>query len=285
MTETMTPDLHMHTTSSDGLLSPRELVRRAAASGVTLMAITDHDSLDGVDSLRGVETEIPVLTGTELSLRDMHGLHLLGYGMGDAAEFRSVIHDLADKRRNRARRMVEKLTALGMPIDYDELCAHCGGSVGRMHIAREMLAKGYVRHTQQAFDRWIGEDGPAYESGERLNMAEALELMRRCGFVPVLAHPAELELPSQALTALLEKWQGMGLLGVEVYHLSQRKFGFDRLDSLARRMGLLVTGGSDFHAEGDARHGMPGCTAVYWRRAEDDVAALLSAMKEAQKKP
>lgn len=272
----------MHTTSSDGVLMPRELVRLAAESGVTLMAITDHDSMDGVDSLRGVETEIPVLTGTELSLRDMHGLHLLGYGCTEAAEMREVIRDLADKRLNRARLMVEKLTSLGMPIDYDELCAHCGGSVGRMHIAREMLARGYVRHTQQAFDRWIGEDGPAYVSGERLSMAEALPLMQRNGFVPVLAHPAELELPTQSLTALLEKWQGMGLRGVEVYHPSQKKYGFDRLETLTRRMGLLVTGGSDFHAAGDAKHGMPGCTAVHWRRAEEDVGLLTSAMKDAQ---
>ena len=243
------------------------------------MAITDHDSLDGVDSLRGAETEIPVLTGTELSLRDMHGLHLLGYGRGEAPEFRSAIRDLADKRLNRARLMVERLTAMGMPIDYDELCAHCGGSVGRMHIAREMLARGYVRHTQQAFDRWIGEDGPAYVSGERLNMAEALPLMRRNGFVPVLAHPAELEMPDQALHALLEKWQSQGLMGVEVYHPSQKGYGFDRLDAMVRRMGLLVTGGSDFHAMGDRKHGTPGCTALHWRRAAEDVEALLAAME------
>lgn len=282
MNKPMTPDLHMHTTSSDGVFPPRELVRLAAEHGVTLMAITDHDSLDGVDSLRGVQTEIPVLTGTELSLRDMHGLHLLGYGMGEAQELRSVIRDLADKRLNRARLMAEKLTELGMPIDYDELCAHCGGSVGRMHIAREMLAKGYVRHTQQAFERWIGEDGPAYVSGERLSIQEALALMRRSGFVPVLAHPAELGVSDQALTTLLGKWREMGLMGVEVYHPSQRKHGFDRLEALARRMDLLVTGGSDFHALGDTKHGMPGCTAASWRRAEEDAAALLAAMQTAQ---
>lgn len=282
MNKTMMPDLHMHTTSSDGVLSPRELVQLAAEGGVTLMAITDHDSLDGADSLRGVQTEIPVLTGTELSLRDMHGLHLLGYGSAEAAEMRAVIRDLADKRLNRARLMVEKLTALGMPIDYDALCAHCGGSVGRMHIAREMLARGYVRHMQQAFDRWIGEDGPAYVSGERLSMAEALPLMRRNGFVPVLAHPAELDVSAPALVTLLEKWQTQGLQGVEVYHPSQKKHGFDRLDALARRMGLLVTGGSDFHALGDQKHGSPGCTAPHWRRAAEDADALLAAMADAQ---
>lgn len=278
MNKTMTPDLHMHTTSSDGVLSPRELVKLAAESGVTLMAITDHDSLAGVDSLRDVQTEIPVLTGTELSLRDMHGLHLLGYGTGEAAELRRIIRELADQRLNRARLMVEKLTALGMPIDYDELCKSCGGSVGRMHIARAMLARGYIRHTQQAFDRWIGEDGPAYVSGERLSMAEALPLMRRNGFVPVLAHPAELGKDDVTLRMLLENWQQQGLMGVEVYHPSQKGRGFAQLEAMVRRMGLLVTGGSDFHAPGDSKHGSPGCTAAYWTRAEQDVAALQSAM-------
>ena len=279
MSERVTPDLHMHTTSSDGVLAPRELVRLAAERGVTIMAITDHDSLDGVDSLRGEETEIPVLTGTELSLRDMHGLHLLGYGMGEATELRRVIRELAEQRLNRARLMVEKLTALGMPIDYDALRESCGGSVGRMHIARAMLAHGYVRHTQQAFERWIGEDGPAYVAGERLSMAEALPLMRRNGFVPVLAHPAELEKDDMTTRMLIEAWQKQGLMGVEVYHPSQQKRSFAKLDAYVRRQGLLVTGGSDFHAEGDGRHGSPGCTAAYWPRAAEDVAALLAAMR------
>ncbi len=277
----MKPDLHMHTTSSDGVLSPRELVRRAAEQGVTVMAITDHDSLAGVDSLRGVQMEIPVLTGTELSLRDMKGLHLLGYGMGEAAELRRVVRELADKRLTRARRMVEKLTELGMPLDYEEIRRGCSGSVGRLHIARAMVERGYVRDTQQAFKRWIGQDGPAYVEGERLSMAEALPLMRRNGFVPVLAHPAELDKDDMTLHMLLERWQQQGLMGVEVYHPSQQKRSYAKLDATARRMGLLVTGGSDYHADGDGKHGHPGCTAIHWRSAAEDVHTLEQAMRAA----
>lgn len=283
MSKTVIADLHMHTTSSDGMLSPRQLVRRAAEGGVTVMAITDHDSFAGVDSLRGVQTEIPVLVGTELSMRDMKGLHLLGYGLGDAAELRRKVRELADKRLQRAERMTEKLTALGMPIDYEMLLAQCQGSVGRLHIARAMVAQGYVRDTREAFDRWIGNDGPAYVAGERLCMAEALPLMRRSGFVPVLAHPAELDKDDVTLRMLLESWQKQGLMGVEVYHPSQLGQGFGALDAMVRRMGLLVTGGSDFHSEGDGKHGNPGCMASHWRQAEADVAALLSAMKHEQK--
>lgn len=271
----------MHTTSSDGILSPRELVALAASQGVTVMAITDHDTLDGVDSLRGVATEIPVLTGTELSLRDMKGLHLLGYGMGQGTELHRVVRELADKRLTRARRMVEKLAALGMPLDEEALCASCGGTVGRMHIARAMAAHGYVRDTHEAFERWIGNDGPAYVAGERLAMAEALPLMRRSGFIPVLAHPAELEKDDMTLRMLLESWQKQGLMGVEVYHPSQAGRGFAQLDAMVRRMGFLVTGGSDYHSDGDGRHGQPGCTAVSWRSAAEDVQALTQAMHSA----
>lgn len=269
----------MHTTSSDGLLSPGELVRLAASRGVTLMAITDHDTLGGAQSLQGVETEIPVLTGAELSLRDMPRLHLLGYTQGDAAGMGRVLDDLAQKRLTRAREMIRRLHALGLPMDYEALCERCGGTVGRMHIAREMLRLGYIRTIQEAFQRYIGDDGPAYVAGDRLSMREALAEMHRHGFVPVLAHPAELGLEDTTLRMLLESWQKQGLMGVEVYHPSQAGKGYGSLEAMVRRMGFLVTGGSDFHAERDGKHGEPGCTALHWNRAAQDVNALMQAMR------
>lgn len=271
------PDLHTHSTSSDGVLSPWELVCTAAEVGVTTLAITDHDTFDGVDSLRGRELPVEVIAGVELSLRDMHGLHLLGYGTCAAPELREAVQTLADKRRSRARQMVDKLAGLGMPMDDDELWGRCGGTIGRLHIARAMVAKGYTATIQEAFERWIGHDGPAYVAGERLSMAEALSLMQRGGFVPVLAHPAELGKDDMTLRALLESWQKQGLMGVEVYHPSQRGRGFAALDATARRMGLLVTGGSDFHAAGD-KHGALGCMADMWSRRDEDLAALKAAM-------
>ncbi len=274
----MIPDLHMHTTASDGVLSPRALVEFAAQRGVTLMAVTDHDTFDGADSLRGVETPIPVLTGVELSMADMRGLHLLGYGMADAPELRNTVRVLAEKRLTRASRMVDKLCEMGFPLDYGELRAKCEGTVGRLHIARAMVDKGYVHSTEEAFARYIGDDCPAYVPNERLTMAEALPMLRRNGFVPVLAHPAELEKDDMSLRMLIETWQNQGLMGVEVYHPSQRKRGFAPLEAMVRRMGLLVTGGSDYHCD-DQRHGQPGFTASHWRNAEEDVSALVSAMQ------
>ncbi len=274
----MIPDLHMHTTASDGVLSPRALVEFAVQRGVNLMAVTDHDTFDGVDSLRGVETPIPVLTGVELSMADMRGLHLLGYGLTDAPELRNTVRVLAEKRLTRAASMVDKLCKMGFPLDYGELCAKCEGTVGRPHIARAMVAKKYVHSTEEAFARYIGDDCPAYVPNERLTMADALPMLRRNGFVPVLAHPAELEKDDMTLRMLIKAWQNQGLMGVEVYHPSQEKRGFAPLEAMVRRMGLLVTGGSDYHCD-DQRHGQPGCIAVHWRNAEEDVSALLNAMQ------
>lgn len=271
------PDLHAHSTASDGVLSPIELARAAAESGVTTLAITDHDTFAGVDSLRGQELPVEVIPGVELSLRDMHGLHLLGYGVGAAAELRDAVGQLAQARRIRARQMLKKLAELGMPMDDDALIRQCGGTVGRLHIARALVGAGYAATIQEAFERWIGHGGPAYVDGERLSMAEALPLMRRGGFVPVLAHPAELNKDDLALRTLLESWQKQGLMGVEVYHPSQRGRGFAALDATARRMGLLVTGGSDFHTAGD-KHGLLGSMADAWPRRDEDMAALKAAM-------
>lgn len=268
----------MHTSCSDGVLSPRGLVERAARSGVTVMAITDHDTFDGADSLRGHDTPIPVIPGVELSIRGMRNLHLLGYGLTEAAELRRVVADLACKRESRGVRILDRLRDMGMPISPENL--RYQGTLGRMHIARAMVAQGYVSTIQEAFERFLGDGGPAYVAGERLSMEEALPLMRRNGFVPVLAHPAQLEKDEPTLQMLLGHWQPMGLMGVEVFHPSQRSHGYAPLERMVRRMGLLVTGGSDFHQEGD-NHGLPGCTADAWQRAQEDMEALYAAIHQA----
>lgn len=266
----------MHSTFSDGVLTPPQLVEKAAATGVTIMAITDHDTFAGVDTLQGVQTPIPVIPGVELSLRDMHGLHLLGYGESQAEELRDTVADLARKRVQRAEEMVQRLARLGMPLDWQAMTRGYSGTVGRAHVARAMLAQGYVSSMREAFDRYIGEGKPAYVEGQRLSMAEALPLMRRCGFVPVLAHPAQLNKDEHTLRTLLVHWQSQGLMGVEAYHPCQA--GVEaRFDHMARSLGLMVTGGSDYHKDGD-NHGAPGSTAAAWLHAQQDVERLMEAM-------
>ena len=140
----MKPDLHTHTTASDGLLTPAELVALADKHRVTLLAVTDHDTFDGAAQLLGKPAPMPILQGVELSLRDMPGLHLLGYGRGTDTPLHRKVRALSQMRLGRARQMVEKLNALGYPLDYDEIAREAKGSVGRPHIARAMVSRGYV---------------------------------------------------------------------------------------------------------------------------------------------
>ena len=250
--------------------------------GVTVMAVTDHDTFEGCDSLRGVHTPIPVIPGVELSLRDMTGLHLLGYGLTSAPVLRGRVAELARMRVGRAEAMVRRLRDMGIALDWERMTAACRGTVGRAHVARALVAEGYSATMQEAFDRYLGEGKPAYVPGERMSMAEALPLLRGEGFVPVLAHPALLNKDDMTLRQLLEAWATRGLMGVEVYHpsLMGREAALERM---ARSMGLLVTGGSDYHQDGDS-HGQMGATAEGWQRVEEDMTALWNALRTGEEK-
>ena len=250
--------------------------------GVTVMAVTDHDTFEGCDSLRDAALPIPVIPGVELSLRDMPGLHLLGYGLTAAPVLRGRVAELARMRVGRAEAMVRRLRDMGIALDWERMTAGCRGTVGRAHVARALVAEGYSATMQEAFDRYLGEGKPAYVPGERMSMAEALPLLRGEGFVPVLAHPALLNKDDMTLRQLLETWVDRGLMGVEVYHPSQagREAALERM---ARSMGLLVTGGSDYHQDGDS-HGQMGATAEGWQRAEEDMTALWNALRTGEEK-
>lgn len=276
------PDLHTHSTFSDGVLSPSLLVEKAVSMGVTVMAVTDHDTFEGCDSLRDAALPIPVIPGVELSLRDMPGLHLLGYGLTSAPVLRGRVAELARMRVGRAEAMVRRLRDMGIALDWERMTAACRGTVGRAHVARALVAEGYSATMQEAFDRYLGEGKPAYVPGERMSMTEALPLLRGEGFVPVLAHPALLNKDDMTLRQLLEAWADRGLMGVEVYHpsLMGREAALERM---ARSMGLLVTGGSDYHQDGDS-HGQMGATAEDWQRAEEDMTALWNALRTGEEK-
>lgn len=271
----MRADLHVHTTFSDGTLTPQQLLQAAADRGLEVLAITDHDTLDGADALAGDTGPVRIIPGVELSLSNMQGLHLLGYGAGaHAAPLRARLAALAQARIERAREMIRRLHGLGYPLEEEIIEQQ--GTVGRAHLARAMVAHGWVGTMAEAFDRFLAEGAPAYVPGERLTMAEALTLLRACGVAPVLAHPALLPVDELALPPLLRAWQEQGLVGVEVYHPAQAGRGFAQLERMVRRMGLLVTGGSDFHAEREDRHGQLGGLQTQWGTAAQDVQALLA---------
>ncbi len=246
-------DLHVHTTCSDGTLTPRQVVEAAARLGLHAVAITDHDSVDGNPEAlaAGRELGMPVVPGVEISVRwEGVTFHLLGYGVdritpGVAQAFQRLIQS----RNARNPRMVEKLRALGIEITLEEVEAAARGEVvGRPHFARVLVNKGVVASVQEAFDRLIGRGRPAYVDKERLCPADACRLIREAGGLPVLAHPGLLEEKHPAfLPRLVHHLLDLGLAGIEAYYSRHTPDQVARYRALARAHRLLVTGGSDFH--------------------------------------
>lgn len=254
-------DLHSHTTASDGRLSPTELVRRAADAGVRWLAVTDHDSTEGLAEAQEAARAYPDLTlipGVEINTDIVEGeIHVVGLFVSSADEgFQAELRRLRDGREGRARKMVEKLNALGYPIQWERVRELAGGAVGRPHVAQALVEAGHVASVQEAFDRLLGRDGPGYVPRVRFSPVEATALIRGNGGLPVLAHPDGLPLD----TILPELIQA-GLVGVEVYYGSYGPTTVQRLAGVAQRYGLVASGGTDFHGIDPDAPG-PGTTPV-----------------------
>jgi len=249
----MSIDLHTHTTASDGSLTPSQLVRYARQKGLTAIAVTDHDTIDGnAEAMAEGEREaISVVPGVEISVDYAPGsMHMLGFFIDSSSSGLSdKLRLLQDSRADRNPRIIQKLNDLGVGITYQEVIdVSGGGQVGRPHIAQVLLQKGYTRSIQEAFDRYLGKGAPAYLDKFRLEPADAISMIIEAGGVPVLAHPFTLNCAStDELERLVKQLVSLGLAGIEVYyseHSPQQVFIYE---SLARRHNLLMTGGSDFH--------------------------------------
>jgi predicted metal-dependent phosphoesterase TrpH len=247
-------DLHLHTTASDGRLTPEEVVRLAAGKGLTVIAITDHDSVEGVLPALEAATAFPplrVIPGVEINTDAPNGaVHILGYFMDyEDKEFQTSLRELRQSRELRAQQMIDKLDGLGVHVDWQrvqELAA--GGSMGRPHIAQVMLENGHISSFEEAFAKYIGRRGPAYVKRVRLSPVEAVQMVVKAGGLPVLAHPADIN----DLEALLGELKKAGLVGLEAYYNGYRRSTVQRLVGLAKKHALLTTGGSDFHGLGGA---------------------------------
>jgi predicted metal-dependent phosphoesterase TrpH len=267
-------DLHLHTTASDGALRPAELVARCAAAGLRVVAITDHDSTEGVAEALAAAAPLgmTVVPGVELNTDASAGeVHILGYfvPLEDAA-FQEALLSARDARLGRARQMVERLRVLGMPITFERVRELAGeGAVGRPHIAQALLEAGYVSSLAEAFARYLGRDGPAYVEGSRPTPVQAVQLIRAAGGIPVLAHPSYVADPEAMVAELVPA----GLAGVEVYYREYGPAEIERFRSLATRYGLLLTGGTDFHGTGNWPEEGPGTVEVPWEVAEALFAA------------
>ena len=274
------PDLHLHTTASDGVYSAEELARLVQRANVTFFSVTDHDTLDALPEAidAAYDRGLAFLPGVEISTEGDEEIHILGYGVKDQDEVLiSCLKKAAQDRHDRILAMAEKLNALGMPLPMEDVIASAGGSLGRPHLARAMMDKGYVESVQQAFDLYLGKGKPAYLPRATMTAAQAISLLRDRGAVPVLAHPGLIRWPLERLLPMLKVWQDAGLRGVEVYHPANQG-NYLYWDKLARQRGLLVTGGSDFH-DGTSSHGQIGETAGDWPNACDDAWALYRAAK------
>lgn len=260
-------DLHVHSTASDGTLSPSEVVREAHARGLCAIALTDHDTMDGVaEALQaGMRLGVEVIPGVELNTESPAGeVHVLGYfpppegwspeadpaghGAGVVGavidrEFYDLLASRRDSRAERARKMVQRLRELGMPLSYEHVLRQAGDApVGRPHIARALLEAGYVESVKEAFDRWLHRGGPAYVPREKLSPAEAVQAIIDAGGVPVLAHPGRID-GQWVIQELIDA----GLEGLECHYPEHTPEQTERYLGLAREHGLVVTGGTDYH--------------------------------------
>lgn len=254
-----TIDLHTHTRRSDGVLEPADLVAQAAAAGVRLLSITDHDTLAGYRALRaardGVPAGLDLLPGVEINAVVARRnelwegeLHVLGFGMDpDDGAFEATLAGQRDQRRQRFERIVTRLREIGMPIDAEVAAIDPGtdDALGRPTIARALIATGRASSVEDAFRRWLGRGMPAYMPRDGLGPAEAIAAIRAAGGLPVLAHFSE----ARERIATVRELVGHGLAGLEVHYRSFDRRTIASVAAVAQELRLVATGGSDYHGD------------------------------------
>lgn len=251
-------DLHTHTSASDGSDSPTELIRKAAALRLAAVAITDHDTLAGLEEAEaaGKKYSLEVIRGCELSVESVYGeVHLLGLWIPHQCEaLQQTLETLRNHRTTRNQRIVEKLQEQGVTISYEEVLSEaCGESVGRPHIAAVLFRKGVVESISEAFTRFLGEKAPAYVPRKLLKPDEGVRLLAGTGAVVSLAHPMLIRCPSSWFDELIPFLRASGLQAIEAYHSEHSARDERFCVALADRYGLALTGGSDYHGTAKPR--------------------------------
>lgn len=275
-------DLHIHTTASDGEYTPAEVVEMAIMAGAEGLAITDHDTIDGLsEALKwGAKRQVMVIPGIEINAQHEAELHILGYGLDFThPALLKTCQWLREGREVRGERILLYLAQEGMPLAMEEVRRYAKGhQLGRPHFARAMVDKGYVATTEEAFDHYL--TGEAFQAIEREKMKpeQAIQLIREAGGLAVLAHPASLKLDEAALEAYVEQLKGWGLQGMECYYSKNSPSWTESSLAIARRQQLWITGGSDFH-DGKTRRNVQigtGC-AHDWDNPKHSVIEQIKA--------
>jgi len=267
-------DLHMHSRFSDGMLSPTELINMAKERELVAISLTDHDTLDGVPEAiaAGKENGVEVLAGVELSCEyNGRDLHILGYGVDtENEEFQAMLKHFRDTRYKRGIKIIEKLNALGVDIEPAEVLAKAGdGALGRPHVAAVLVEKGVVSRIGEAFDKYIGEDGPAYVAKFKMTPREAIDHIHASGGLAFMAHPGYFLEMEEDLAGMIAQ----GFDGIECHHPSHSPDKAVRLKAIAERNNLLVSGGSDFHGF-NGKHLPMGTLDIPYELCEDIKSAL-----------
>lgn len=255
-------DLHAHTNESDGSVAPADLVALAQKADLTALAITDHDTLAGYEKAVPFarQAKLDLLCGIELNTKmdasptsEGRTAHLLAYFLAGppAGEFREWLTEQQNARRTRNRKLVESLRNRGVDITLAEVEARGRSLAGRPHFARILVDKGYARNSQDAFDRFIGEQAPSFVERQSISTEEAIRIVRDSYGIPVLAHPIRLGLSREVEKETLVRFKNAGLAGLEIYHSEHPPELQAHYRQLAEELALLPTGGSDFH--GDAK--------------------------------
>lgn len=253
-------DLHTHSTRSDGTLTPAELIRYAAQKGLAAIALTDHDTIDGIEeavqAARSLSSQDPdalvpeVIPGVELST-EYRGkdIHIVGLFIDwQNREFADRLRGFADARIYRNRKMCSLLTENGCPVSYEDLEAAFPDTViTRAHFAQYLLDRGMISSIDEAFRKLIGDDCPCFVPREKITPHDAVRFLLRFGGVPILAHPLQYKMGETELDALAASLTGLGLDGIEVYYSTHRQADTANLSRIAEKYGLLLSGGSDFH--------------------------------------
>ena len=255
-----TIDLHLHTLASDGRLTPTELVQMVAKNGLKTISITDHDSTEGLAEAYEAVKEFPdlrIIPGIEMSA-DIPGdeVHVLGYFLDyHNEEFQATLSEFRRGRVDRAKVMVEKLQDLGKTVDWERVQDFAGdGTVGRPHIALAMVEAGYFKEPKEAFDEYLGNNGLAYFDRPKLAPAAGVEMIKKVGGVPVLAHPTFMN----DMEAGISNLKKVGLVGMEVYYAQYDDDTVRHLARLAKEYDLIPCGGSDYHGLGNSGEPLPG---------------------------
>lgn len=279
-----TIDLHLHTLASDGRLSPTELIQLVANQGLETISITDHDSTEGLAEAYEAAKEFPymrIIPGIEMSA-DIPGdeVHVLGYFLDyHDVEFQEMLTELRRGRVGRAQVMVEKLVALGKPVEWERVLHFAGdGTVGRPHIALAMVEAGYFKEPKEAFEEYLGNDGLAYYDRPKLNPTESVAMIRKVGGAPVLAHPTFMNDMEAGIASLKKE----GLVGMEVYYAQYDDDTVRHLARLAREYDLIPCGGSDYHGLGNTGEPLPGTLGPPEETVKllEDAAAVTKAAQD-----